>query len=224
MTCKFVRSNLNKADERKVTFFDAIWIFVAGSVAGFILEGLWHILRFGTWESHTATVWGPFCIIYGVGAVAAYFLSSKIKIKNIFFQFLIYAATGTVIEYLCSIFQEVCLGTSSWNYSGMFLNIGGRVTLFMSFLWGLLGISFTILVFPLFDKILNRMRNKKCNIAAAVVGVYMCINLLFTAFTILRWGERQSDLPASNLFEQYADENYDDERMQEIFPNMVFSK
>ena len=39
---------------------DMLWLFVGGSVIGFVLEGLWHILRVGTWESHTATVWGPF--------------------------------------------------------------------------------------------------------------------------------------------------------------------
>lgn len=207
----------------KVKATDLLWLFVVGSVIGFILEGLWHILRTGTWESHTATVWGPFCLIYGIANALAYALSSLIGRKSLWMQFLIYGALGSVIEYFGSLFQEWFFGFSSWDYSHHFLNIGGRISIWMTFLWGALGIFFTKCLFPLFKKVLHRMKGNAWNIASLVTAVFMSVNLIFTAMTVLRWSERQEDLPASNVWEEYADENYDDERMQDIFPNWFVS-
>ena len=207
----------------KVKATDLLWLFVVGSVIGFILEGLWHILRTGTWESHTATVWGPFCLIYGIANVLAYVLSSRIGQKSLLIEFLIYGAMGSVIEYFGSLFQELFFGFSSWDYSHHFLNIGGRISIWMTFLWGALGIFFTKCLFPLFKKVLHRMKGNAWNIASLVTAMFMSVNLIFTAMTVLRWSERQEDLPASNVWEEYADENYDDERMQDIFPNWFVS-
>ncbi len=202
---------------------DLLWLFVGGSVIGFILEGLWHILRTGAWESHTATVWGPFCLIYGVAAALAYVLSSRIGRKSLPMQFLIYGAIGSGIEYFGSLFQELFFGFSSWDYSHHFLNIGGRISIWMTFLWGALGIFFAKCLFPLFKKVLHKMKGKVWEIAALLTAVFMSVNLIFTAMTVLRWSERQEGLPASNVWEEYADENYDDERMQDVFPNWFVS-
>ena len=202
---------------------DVMWLFVGGSLIGFILEGLWHMLRTGAWESHTATVWGPFCLIYGIATAFAYVLSSKIGQRSLPVQFLIYGAIGSAIEYFGSLFQEIFFGFSSWDYSHHFLNIGGRISLWMTILWGTLGVFFAKFVFPLFEKALIKMRGRAWDIAAIAVSVFMSVNLIFTAMTVLRWSERQDDLPASNVWEEYADKKYGDERMQEIFPNWSVS-
>lgn len=212
-----------KCDSKNIAASDMLWLFVGGSVIGFILEGLWHILRVGAWESHTATVWGPFCLIYGIATVLLYTLSSKIGQRSLPVQFLIYGAMGSAIEYLGSLFQEKIFGFSSWDYSDHFLNIGGRVSLWMTILWGALGVLFAQFIFPLFEKVLHKMKGKVWDIAAVSVTVFMAANLIFTAMTVLRWSERQEGLPASNVWEEYADEKYNNERMQEIFPNWSVS-
>lgn len=212
-----------KCDSKNIAASDMLWLFVGGSVIGFILEGLWHILRVGMWESHTATVWGPFCLIYGIATALLYTLSSKIGQRSLPVQFLIYGAMGSAIEYLGSLFQEKIFGFSSWDYSDHFLNIGGRVSLWMTILWGALGVLFAQFIFPLFEKVLHKMKGKVWDIAAVSVTVFMSANLIFTAMTVLRWSERQEGLPASNVWEEYADEKYNNERMQEIFPNWSVS-
>ena len=212
-----------KCDSKNIAASDMLWLFVGGSVIGFILEGLWHILRVGMWESHTATVWGPFCLIYGIATALLYALSSKIGQRSLPVQFLIYGAMGSAIEYLGSLFQEKIFGFSSWDYSDHFLNIGGRVSLWMTILWGALGVLFAQFIFPLFEKVLHKMKGKVWDIAAVSVTVFMSANLIFTAMTVLRWSERQEGLPASNVWEEYADEKYNNERMQEIFPNWSVS-
>lgn len=206
-----------KVERLKAT--DLLWLFVAGSVIGFILEGLWHVLRTGYWESHTATVWGPFCLIYGIGMALLFALSRYIGDKSVLVQFAIYGAIGSAVEYFGSLFQELCFGFSSWDYSDHFLNIGGRISIWMTLLWGALGILFAKFIFPLFERVLHKMRGRAWNIAAAFVSVFMAVNLIFTAMTVLRWSERQKDLPASNMWEEYADERYGDDKMEDIFPN-----
>lgn len=212
-----------KCDSKNIPASDMLWLFVGGSVIGFILEGLWHILRVGTWESHTATVWGPFCLIYGIATALLYTLSSKIGQRSLPVQFLIYGAMGSAIEYLGSLFQEKIFGFSSWDYSDHFLNIGGRVSLWMTILWGALGVLFAQFIFPFFEKVLHKMKGKVWDIAVVSVTVFMSANLIFTAMTVMRWSERQEGLPASNVWEEYADEKYNNERMQEIFPNWSVS-
>lgn len=111
----------------KIRYSTLFWLFMLGSVVGFILEGLWCILLQGHWEHHSATVWGPFCIIYGIGAVAVYLLSVVLKNQNLLVQFAAFTVSGAAVEYFGSLFQELCFGSVSWDYSEHILNLGGRV-------------------------------------------------------------------------------------------------
>lgn len=208
--------------ENGVRYSDIFWLFMTGSVIGFVLEGIWHIIRVGEWESHTATVWGPFCIIYGIATALMYIIAAAIKDKGVVFQFAVYAAVGTAIEYLGSLFQETVFGMSSWDYTGQFLNIGGRVSLKMTLIWGVLGIVFAKFIFPLFARILHKMRGRFWRILTATLTVFMSANLAVTAITVWRWGARRDDVPAMSVIGEMVDEIYDDERMKEIFPNWIF--
>lgn len=214
----------NEQGARSVSYSDIFWLFLIGSVIGFVLEGLWHIVRTGTWENHTATVWGPFCIIYGVAGAILYALYKYVSHKHLLVQFIIYSAVGSAVEYFGSLFQELCFGTVSWNYSDHFLNINGRVSLQMTLLWGILGISFAMLVFPYVEKVLHKMKGKIWRIVTLFMTAFMAVDLIFTACTVWRWGERQQDVPAVNSFEQFMDDRYDDTTMSYIFPNWSFSE
>lgn len=57
---------------KPITYENMFWLFMIGSVLGVILEGIWCLIRAGHWETHVVSMWGPFCIIYGFGAVGLY--------------------------------------------------------------------------------------------------------------------------------------------------------
>lgn len=220
------RTSNSKSQARRITYPTLFWLFLIGSVIGFILEGLWAITQRGGWENHSATVWGPFCIIYGIAAAALYCLSMLLKGKNILTQFLVCALAGSALEYFASLFQEICFGSTSWNYSDQFLNIGGRVSLKMTLIWGILGVIFTRYIFPVFRKVLQKMHGNYWNILCILMSIFMTVNLLVTSCAVLRWRRRlNSDeaLPVSNPMEEFLDENYGNDEMSEIFPNMMFS-
>ena len=61
-----------KMKEEHATYQNMFWLFMISNVLGVILEGLWCLIRTGYWETHVVSMWGPFCIIYGFGAVGFY--------------------------------------------------------------------------------------------------------------------------------------------------------
>lgn len=213
-----------KLKEKYIFTYSALfWLFMFGSVAGFVIEGIFCILKKGYWENHTATVWGPFCIIYGIGAVVVYLLSVLVRNKKISIQIIIYSVAGALVEYISSLFQEACFGSISWNYSKHFMNIGGRVSLQMALLWGVLGVLFVHYVFPAVSKLLKNMNSKRWKLSCIVGTVFMVVNLLVTCAAVYRWSERQnSNEIATTVIEQRIDDAFNDEVMTMLFPNMVF--
>jgi len=218
-----MNGNITKEAKSKITYSKIFWLFLLGSLAGFVLEGLWCIFKTGAWESHSATVIGPFCIIYGFGAVVVYLISTWMKGRRLPLQFILFSVAGALVEYFGSLFQEVILGSVSWDYSDHFMNISGRVSLQMTLLWGVLGIFFVRLFFPLLVKLFGKMTHRIWKIVCVLLSVFMAVNLLLSATAVMRWRERVTEnITPGNIFEQFLDETYDNETMKQNYPNMRF--
>lgn len=199
------------------------WLFMIGSVLGFVLEGLWCLIKTGHWEHHVATIWGPFCIIYGIGAVAAFLISQLLSGKHVILQFGAFFLSGALVEYFSSLFQESCFGSVSWDYSEHFLNIGGRVSLQMALIWGILGVLFMRFLFPLLKRALEKLNRKVSVLLCWIVTVFMVINLVATSAVVTRWQSRLDDASPSNSIERAIDYIYGNEKMERLFPNMQFN-
>ncbi len=207
-----------------VSYRTLLWLFVFGSLAGFVIEGINALIKRGAWENHSATVWGPFCIIYGIGAVAVYLVSLILKERSMPEQFLMFAASGSAVEYLCSFLQEKVFGSRSWDYSSRFMNLNGRTCLEMSLIWGVLGLGFARLVFPYIVRAVMAVQAHDRRVICAAISVFMAANLIVSAAAVFRWSERQNGLPPSNAAESYLDSRYGDDVMEKIYGNMEFAK
>ncbi len=207
-----------------VRFTDIAWLFLAGSVIGFLLEGIWSIFTKGAWENHASVVWGPFCIIYGIGTVGMYLVSRYTASLFLPLRFLMFALTGSGLEYVASLFQEIVFGSTSWNYEGQVLNIGGRVSLKMTLIWGMLGVVFSLFIFPLFERLLEKTHNSALQVTCVCLCGFMLVNLFMSAVAVLRWGERTREKAPSGAFEEYLDRAFHDERMEKTFSNLEFLK
>jgi len=211
-----------KESNYKLHYTDLCWLFFGGSILGYFLEGLWRIYLYGRWENHSSTVWGPFCIIYGFGALVLFLLAHILQGKNIFVQTISYVLAGSGVEYFGSLFLELCFGVKSWDYSKDAFNIGGRICLRMAIVWGILGIGFAYLAFPYLKKLFMRMRGKTNNVICILLIIFMLINLVVTSAAIWRWGERVNGDMADNFIEECIDRFFGNERMNKIFHNMRF--
>jgi len=219
---KYITSK-NKSAKTELNFFTLFWLFLIGSVIGFVVEGIWAVIKTGHWEHHAATLWGPFCIIYGVGAVVVYVTSYFLRNKNIVIKFVVYVFSGALVEYFGSLFQEICFGSVSWDYSSHSLDIGGRVSLRMALIWGVLGIVFMYFLYPAIKRLLSNCHKKPLKIAACALAGFMAINLSLTALAVLRWNDRLNDVPPANKIETLIDATYGNEKMEQLFSNMRFT-
>lgn len=200
-----------------ITFQNMFWLFISASMIGVILEGFWCLIRSGRWETHVVSVWGPFCIIYGIGAVGFFIGSAYLNNKKLYVQFLVFALIANIIEYLCGWVLEYGLHMKAWDYSSHFLNIRGYISLKMTLIWGMLGIGFSRIAVPFTIQIFEKMQTKAWRISCMIFAVFMAINLIVTSICLIRWKNRhEGRLPVSEIG-RWIDENYDDYKMERRF-------
>ena len=207
---------------KPIAYENMFWLFMIGSVLGVILEGIWCLIRTGHWETHVVSMWGPFCIIYGFGAVGLYLGSVRLKNKSLITQFLVFSLIAAVFEYACSWVLEYWLHMKAWDYSRHFLNIEGRVSLKMTVLWGALGIVFSRWLVPVIDKMFDRMQAKFWKAACIFMSVFLAVNLSLTAMCLVRWRDRHEGITPKNRVERVIDETYDDNKMEKRFCEWSF--
>lgn len=78
---------------------------------------------------------GPYCPIYGVGALFILFLLDRFKSDPVL-VYILGAILTTAIEYVTSFILEKIFHNKWWDYSDEKFNINGRVFLFNSLLFG----------------------------------------------------------------------------------------
>lgn len=207
-----------------MTFYKLFWVFFIGCFAGVVLETIYCLIQRGHYESRVGLIYGPFNLVYGVGALCLSGALYRFRNRGRVFSFVGGFIVGSVVEYACSWFQEVCFGSTSWDYSSMPYNLNGRICLLYSIFWGILGIFWIKDIYPRMAKWILKIPNKVGKPLTWALLVFMVFNSVMTLFTSLRWSARRAGMPAGNAFEAYLDEHYPDERMQKIFANAEFTE
>ena len=149
---------------KKFTFLGmSIWrvlaYFIIYSILGYIIETLFGAITKGVIESIKSFLYGPFCAIYGLGAVIMIGLLQYFK-KNNYTLFFGGFLIGSVVEYLVSLFGEMMLHVKWWDYSNYILNINGRICLLYSIFWGLLTIILIKRINPRIDSFIDFLKIK----------------------------------------------------------------
>ena len=207
-----------------MTFYKLFWVFFIGCFAGVVLETIYCLIQRGHYESRVGLIYGPFNLVYGIGALCLSGALYQFRNRGRVFSFVGGFVVGSVVEYACSWFQEVCFGSTSWDYSNMPYNLNGRICLLYSIFWGILGIFWIKDIYPRMAKWIWKIPNKVGKPLTWVLLVFMVFNSVMTLFTSLRWTARREGIEPRNAFEAYLDEHYPDERMQKIFANAEFTE
>jgi len=207
-----------------MTFYKLFWVFFIGCFAGVVLETIYCLIQRGHYESRVGPIYGPFNLVYGIGALCLSGALYQFRNRGRVFSFVGGFVVGSVVEYACSWFQEVCFGSTSWDYSNMPYNLNGRICLLYSIFWGILGIFWIKDIYPRMAKWILKIPNKVGKPLTWVLLVFMVFNSVMTLFTSLRWTARREGVEPRNAFEAYLDEHYPDERMQKIFANAEFTE
>ena len=206
-----------------VGLYKLLWVFYLGSFLGVVVEVIWCLVIHGYIESRTALVYGPFNPLYGVGAVALTLALYRYRNRGPWLSFLSGMLVGSAVEYGCSFLQELILGSRSWDYSHLPFNLNGRICLLYSIFWGVLGVLWIKRLYPLMAKWILKIPNRVGKALTWVVFAFFVLNAAVTCLALARWIQRMDDIPPQNAFMEFVDERFTDERMEKIFPGMVFT-
>ena len=156
--------------------------FVLYSVIGWLYEVFLEVVVYRWGFSNRGVLFGPWCVIYGVGALVLLFALGGLKKRDIrllgvkvtpALVFLGIVALTTALELLASYLMEVLLGGWQWDYTRFPLNFQGRIALNPSLRFGLGGMVFLYLLQPLFDRLLGRLSPRGLRLLAGVLALLM---------------------------------------------------
>lgn len=208
---------------RGINFYKLFIIFFSGSFVGVLIELLWCYLRNGYFESRSGLVYGPFNLVYGIGALVLTMALYRYRNRSWTFSFIGGFVTGSVIEYFCSFFQELLFGSTSWDYSNIPFNLNGRICLLYSVFWGVLGIFWIKKIYPRIAGWILRIPDRVGKTAVWILLAFMVVNSAVSGAAVYRWAERTAGKEASGSLERVLDERFPDERMERIYANLEFT-
>lgn len=191
-----------------------------GCFLGVIVETINHFVFTASYECKWGLIYGPFNPVYGIGAVVMTVCLNKLSNLRDLWIFLICMVIGSVVEYLCSYFQEMIFHTVSWDYSADRINFGGRTSLLFGFFWGILGLVWIKDLYPLLSRWIEKIPKKLGIPITWVVFVYMVLNIAISASAVYRQTLRSDGVEARNSIEVFLDKHYPDEFLRKMYPNM----
>lgn len=215
--------------------------FIVYSIVGYIIETIFGLLTKGVIESRQSFLYGPFCSIYGVGAVVMVLGLQKFN-KNNYTLFAGGFVIGSVVEYVISFIGEWFFHIKWWDYSTMPFNINGRICVCFSLFWGILAIYLMTYVHPRIEKLLDKINPKALKPITIVLSILIFVDFVVTGFALKMFYVRlvkNYDLDIQGVedyideytkvyenpkVKEFIDKYFSDEKMLKTFPNIKVTK
>ena len=223
------------------SFRQILEYFIVYSILGYVIETLYGLLTKGVVESRQSMLYGPFCCIYGLGAICLLCIPKSAK-KNNWTLFIAGFIIGSVVEYVVSWVGEVIFNIKWWDYSNFPLNINGRVCVYFSIFWGILTICLNKVINPTVDKVLGKIPIKVLNVLTVIIMVFMAFDFIISSFALKMFEtrliynynlevqgaedyyEKYLDIYQNNPgLKEFVDKVFSDEKMLKTFPNIKFT-
>ena len=121
-------------------------LFIIYAVAGWIMEVTCKLIQYKRFINRGFLI-GPYCPIYGYGALLITFLLGRYKYDALVLFVMAIVVCGT-LEYLTSLVMEKMFKARWWDYSQRKFNLNGRVCLGTIIPFGILGLMVTYVTNP----------------------------------------------------------------------------
>lgn len=166
--------------------------FLTYSVIGWVYEVFLEVVVYRWGYSDRGVLFGPYCPIYGVGALLFLLCLGKllhapvpkwVKVTKPVLLFLSCMVIATTIELAASYLLEALTGGWPWQtYLDYTVNFEGRIALSPSIRFGLGGLVFLYLVQPFLEKLVRKLSDRQLFCAA---GILAAVFFLDVAVTVL---------------------------------------
>lgn len=132
---------------------------------------------------NTGFLKGPFCPIYGIGAIIMLLFLERFQNKPILL-FFIAITTLTIWEYIVGVMLEKIFHTKYWDYSDHKFNFQGRICFTNSICWGILGVVFVKYIHPYVEKIISNIDIKLLYYVISIITLVVLVDFITTVIRV----------------------------------------
>ncbi len=154
------------------------WFFIY-SFLGWLWETCYVSAKKREWVNR-GFINGPFCTIYGCGALAVYLVLYPFQ-ENLLILYFGGVVVATALEYVTAVLMENIFHTSWWDYSDKKFNFQGRICLGASVGWGVFTVGLFKILHPAVEKIVTLYPQRIREIAICVIVVVYAVDFGFSA-------------------------------------------
>lgn len=210
-------------------FSKYIILFFIYSVFGWLLENTTQLI-----EKHKVTnrgfLVGPYCPIYGVGALLLHFLLGRYQNDPIVL-FLLSIIICCSLEYITSYVMEKIFNARWWDYSTKKFNINGRICLETGIPFGLFGTISIYFFNPTIFSVMEKVPVGVLIFISFVISFSMLIDFAISFHIISRFEsdafrlrEDSSDEISARVKEQLMQMSKSYKRLLKSFPRLKIKK
>lgn len=157
-------------------------LFIIYSIMGWSLEVICKLIEYKRFINRGFLI-GPYCPIYGFGALLITFLLQKYAPDPIALFIMAIVVCGT-LEYLTSYIMEKLFKARWWDYSKRKFNINGRICLGTIIPFGLLGLFIIYISNPFFLDKINLLPEMWLNIIFSILLVLFLLDNIISTVVI----------------------------------------
>ncbi len=156
------------------------------SFAGWVLESVSKTIEQRKFVN-SGFLYGPFCPIYGFGALIMLLGLNFLKEKPILL-FIAAFFLLSIWEYLVGVFLEKVFKTKYWDYSHLKWNFQGRVCLKNSLFWGILGVLFVCCIHPFIEHYIKMVPFSILVYTDIILAIAILVDLIFSVIAVTNFG------------------------------------
>lgn len=173
---QLINSRVTVEEIMEYNFLEIIIYFITYSFLGWVMESIFRSI--GEKKLiNTGFLKGPFCPIYGVGAIIMLLFLKRFS-DNLVILFIVSVVVLTIWEYLVGVLLEKLFHTKYWDYSNHKFNFQGRICLTNSVFWGFLGIVFVKYIHPVVENLMSKIDIKILIFVYIILGIVIIVETI----------------------------------------------
>ena len=205
---------------KPLTLYRVFWLFLIAGVAGDFIEVVFWLATRGELISRSSLVYGPFSLVWGLGAVLLTLAFHRMDDQSAARTVLAGAVLGGAYEYICSWVQETLFGACFWDYRHLPFNVNGRVNLVFCLFWGLAALVWVRAAYPALCLFIDRVPRQRGRRMVRAAALFLACSTVLSAAALCRMDQRRRDVPAAGRAARLLDEVYPDSWLKTRYPNM----
>jgi len=168
--------------KNKISIYEMILVFAIASIIGYFIETGYVFFSVGKLVKRGMLI-GPYCPIYGFGALILYscFYNIKSNTTNLPIIFIISSLILGSFELICGLIFKYTLNIEMWNYSNIWGHIGKFASIPTSAGWALMSLFYVYVLKKMGDFIISKIP-RILSIILSIIFFIDCICSIMKVF------------------------------------------